>query len=164
MPIASAWRIKGSTIVIPKERVKEKRINSLDENVRTLMDQALDSLSRNDVKTARALVDQARGLNTTNSALIDNLIALNQKVTDSEVHGGSPEERRQQAELLLQRANEAYDMIRTEEGNEFLIKALTIDPTYKAAGKRIELLDPEGSTQSAFGRPLFLMKSFNPIT
>ena len=129
--------VKGIIIPIPKERIKEVAKNTLEENVQMLLERATEAISRGDISTARTLVEQARTLNTAKSALVENLNKLDQEITDLESRGGTPEERRLRAQSFLDRAKEAYDLIKNDEGNQLLIQALKSDPTYEPAHAKI---------------------------
>ena len=125
--------VRGIIIPVPRKRIKEVVKNTADENVRFLLDRALEALSRDDIMTARTLVEQARLLNSQDPTLQNNFIKLDEEITDLERRGGTPEERQRRAEALLARATEAYDRIKTEEGNRLLIQALKTEPTLEAA-------------------------------
>jgi tetratricopeptide (TPR) repeat protein len=129
--------VRGILMPIPRERIKEITKASLDDNVRSLLDRALEARSRDDLNTARTLIEQARALNSRNPTLIDNLRQQDKELTDLEKRGGTPEARRARAAVLLQRANDAYDKVRIDEGNTLLLQALKTDPTYDDAQKRI---------------------------
>jgi len=137
--------VRGVIVPVPRERIKTIARSTVDENVRACLDRAQETLSRNDISTARTLVNQARTLNTRDAALIDNINRLDKDITDQAKRGGTAEERRLTAEETLRRANDAFDKIKIDEGNELLIQALVTDPTYETAHQKINELIKTGS-------------------
>lgn len=137
---------RGNIISVPVERIKKIERISVAENVKMLLDRANDALGRSDMTGARAYVEQARTLNTTSQAVLDSIDKMNKQIQEMEIRGGTPEERRMRADALLQRAKEAFDLIRREEGNNLLLTALSTDPTNVNAHDMIDsLLTTKGS-------------------
>src|SRR5438045_3734928 len=58
--------VRGVIMPIPRARIKEITHASLDDNVRSLLDRALEARGRDDLNTARTLIEQARALNSRN--------------------------------------------------------------------------------------------------
>lgn len=125
--------VRGVVVPVPRERIKSISKATLEDNVRMLLDRAREAESRDDLGTARTLVEQARRLNTSDATLVQDLAQLDRDLTDMEKRGGTPEARRARAEVLIQRAREAYDKIRVDEGDSLLLQALKTDPTYTEA-------------------------------
>lgn len=149
--------VRGIEIPVPHERIQSVTRNTLDENARSLLDRAFETLSRDDIPTARTLVEQARGLNSQTPRIQDDLQRLDAQITDLERRGGSAEDRRIRAENMLRRAQEDYDRIRTDEGNLLLIQALRIDPSYEEAQRLIEeKLSSPGNTDTLLAAEYFV--------
>ena len=143
--------VRGVEIPVPRDRIQSVTRNTLDENARALLDRAFETLSRDEIPTARTLIEQARSLNSPTPRIQDDLAKLDAQITDLERRGGTAEDRRIRSETMLRRAQEQFDKIRNEEGNQLLIQALRIDPTYIEAQTLIE------EKLSTAGRPDYLL-------
>lgn len=130
--------VRGTLVPIPRERIREIVVMKPNENIRFLLDRTTEAVGKSKASAARAQLEQAKAINTTDSTLRDEIAKLDRKVIDLERSGGNPDERRHRAQDLLRRANEAYDRIQNEVGNDLLIEALRTDPTYEPAHQIID--------------------------
>lgn len=137
--------VSGTLVPVPRNRIKEYSVQKPDENVRLLLDKANDAIRRNSISVARALLEQARAINTSDQKLREETNKADRKVIDLERSGGTPEERRRRAQDLLREATEAYDRVQVDVGNEKLIEALRTDPSYEPAHQLIDQKMNQGS-------------------
>ncbi len=137
--------VRGTRMPVPRTRIREVRVNTLEENLQALLNQADEAIQREDISVARALMEQARGLKADSSSLAQRFGEIDTLLTDLERRGGTPAERMRRAQQLLEQATRAYDRIRMEEGNELLIQALRTDPTYQPAHVTINRLLTENN-------------------
>lgn len=137
--------VSGTLVPVPRGRIKEVVIQKPDENVRLLLDKANEAIRRNETSIARSALEQARAINTNDQKLREEINKADRKVIDLERSGGTPEERRRHAQDLLREANDAYDRVQVDVGNEKLIAALRTDPTYEPAHQLIDQRMNQGS-------------------
>lgn len=130
--------VSGTLVPVPRKRIKEFVIQKPNENVRLLLEKASEAIQRNEASLARSALEQARAINTNDQKLRDEISKADRKVIDLERSGGTPEERRRRAQDLLREANDAYDRVQVDIGNEKLIEALRTDPTYEPAHQLID--------------------------
>lgn len=128
---------RGNMISVPKTRIKSITKKTPDENVKLLLDRAMEAVKRMDVTSARAYVEQAQALNASNQEIRLQIENVNKKIQEMEIRGGTKEEQQMRAQTLLDRAKEAYDMIKNEEGNRLLLQALQTDPSFEKAHEMI---------------------------
>lgn len=132
--------VRGSIVAVPRDRIKSIVRFKAEENVQMLMEHAMESLSRSDATQAHAYIDQARTMTITDPAILDDIDKLTRQIQEMEIRGGSLAERQLRAQSLLQRAKEAYNLIRNEEGNTLLLQALQTDPDSEEAHTKINEL------------------------
>lgn len=137
--------VSGTLVPVPRKRIKEFVIQKPNENVRLLLDKANEAIRRNETSIARSALEQARAINTNDQKLREEISKADRKVIDLERSGGTPEERRRRAQDLLREANEAYDRVQVDVGNDKLIEALRTDPTYEPAHQLIDQRMNQGS-------------------
>ena len=130
--------VQGTMIPVPRERIERIVTQTQEENLETLLSEATTALSRGEIADTRALLEQARVLTPQTPQLREQFEELDERVAEIERKGGTLEERRKRARRLLEEAQEAFDKIRTEEGNRLLILALKTDPSFERAHEQIE--------------------------
>lgn len=130
--------VRGKVLNVPRTRIGKVYKEDVQQNVKTMLDQATEALGRHDLMTARSLLDQTRLMDIEDQPLRDRLEEVEALATELERRGGTPEERRRNAESYFNRALEAFDKMKAREGNELLLEAVKSDQTYEPAQERLE--------------------------
>ncbi len=141
----------GVVVPIPHERVKIVERLDVEDNARQLLERAQEAIQNGDLSTARTLLEQVRRLTVTDEHLLAQRLRLDTELTELERHGGTLAQRRENARDLLRRAQEAYDRIDDDLGNDLLIQSLLIDPGLPEAHELI------GRRLTARGKPDLLL-------
>lgn len=122
---------EGRLLSIPRTRIDRIEYETREENLQSMLAKVADALRREEPAEARKHIEAARELDRSGQFAAE-LNDYEQEVIQLETHG-TAEQRRAEAERLLQQARDQIDRIQIDAGLEYLLQALETDPTLRPA-------------------------------